>query len=73
VELVRYPLQKCSAPILYHKKLSIGDALIMHFVFDYRFLVCVKQSCDCRFFFASKPNRETLIELESERYATYRA
>jgi len=35
-ELVRYLLQKCSSPILYHEELSIGDALITRFVFDYR-------------------------------------
>jgi len=71
-ELVHYLLQKCSLLILYHEELSIGDALITHFVSDYPVRVYINQSRDCRFFLAFKPNRETLIELESERYATYR-
>jgi len=73
-ELVRYLLQKCSSPILYHEELGIGDALIIvsRFVSDYRVRVYINQSRHCQFFLASKPNRETLeSELELERYATY--
>jgi len=46
--------------ILYQERLSVGNA--NHFVFDYCVRVCINQSRDYRVFFASKPNRQMLID-----------
>jgi len=60
---VRNLLQKWTSPILYHKELSIGDALIICFVLDRVVRVGIDQCRDCRFFLVSKLNRQTLIDV----------
>jgi hypothetical protein len=50
------------ANIIPRRRLNVRDALITRFVLDYRVRVCVNQSGDCRFFLASNPNRQILVD-----------